>query len=205
MYGWIDPFYERAEPAVEPGQIWCAQPIALPPRHTLKLGKVDPKDDSKLSFTIAERSDDGAGHPPIHSLGLRSDELLVVAKARRNRLVIVLGMSTGPGLGSAGVTVVPLYEAAEHDADARRRVSRYEYANAFYLPAFGRPQLAESIARLDHAQPVGSGQLADPAGLRLSADALDALVEWFVACTTSRLPADSLIVEYRREMLAGGA
>lgn len=37
----------------------------------------------------------------------------------------------------------------------------------------------------------------------LSSDALDALVEWFVAFTTNRQLDDSLILEYRREMLSG--
>jgi len=249
VHGWIDPFYERARPAVEPGQIWCAQPIALPPRHALKLGKVDPKDDTKLRFRLGDRAEDSFGHPPIHSLGLRSDEALVVAKARRDRLVIVLGGMAGParaevgegggsasgadaaGVAGAGgdaaggeaaggdaagqalpeldgtpdrrtVTVVPLYDAAGHDAETRRRVARYEFVNAFYLPVHERPPLRESFARLDHAQPVVRDGLTAPSGLRLSADALDALVEWFVACTTGRMPEDSLIVEYRREMLA---
>jgi hypothetical protein len=35
VYGWIDPFYEPAAAAIEPGHIWCDQPLELPPRHAL--------------------------------------------------------------------------------------------------------------------------------------------------------------------------
>lgn len=218
MYGWIEPFFEQAEPALEPGQIWLGQPIGLPPRHGLKLEKIDPKDDRKLAFKVSGRSDDTFDHPPVHSLGLRSDEAVVVAKAKRDRPVVVLGGTTATRLGpdtagdagiveadparNAGtVMVVPVHAANGYDEQTRRRVSRYEFANAFYLPAWERPRFAEGFARLDHTQPVRQADLAEPLGLKLSADALDALVEWFVAFATGRLPADSLILEYRREQL----
>ncbi|MEY2515241.1 MAG: hypothetical protein QOJ89_2599 [bacterium] len=245
MHGWIEPFYERAEPAIEPGHIWSGQPIALPPRHGLKIGRIDPKDDGTLIFEVTGRGDELFGHPPIHSLGMTSDEALVLARATRGRPVIVLsvtaaaqelgtggsprdagalvaGAESGAGAESragadsgaaadagtavahAGTAVVvPLHAAARYDEDVRRRVSRYEFANAFYLPASERPRFGESVARLDHVQPVRSADLTEHRGVKLSADALDALVEWFVAYTTNRIPADSLILEYRREQLAG--
>jgi hypothetical protein len=46
--------------------------------------------------------------------------------------------------------------------------------------------------------------LAEPLGLKLSADALNALVEWFVAVATDRQPDDSLILEYRSQQLGAG-
>jgi hypothetical protein len=214
VHGWIEPFFERAEAAIEPGHIWSGQPIALPPRHGLKIGRVDPKDDAKLSFEVTGRGDDLFNHPPIHSLGMTSDEALVLARATRGRPVIVLSATVAaseledpgaPAVGDAGsAVVVPLHAAARYDEDIRRRVSRYEFANAFYLPASTRPRFDESIARLDHAQPVRRADLGEHRGLKLSDDALDALLEWFVAYTTNRIPSDSLILEYRREQLAGG-
>jgi hypothetical protein len=219
LYGWIEPFFEKAEPAIEPGQIWLGQPIGLPPRHGLKLEKIDPKDDRKLAFKVTGRTDDTFDHPPVHGLGLRSDEAVVVAKARRDRPVVVLGGTTAPRLepdadgdaetvqaGAARdpgtVMVVPVHAASGYDEQTRRRVSRYEFANAFYLPAWERPRFAEGFARLDRTQPVRRAELAEPLGLKLSADALDALVEWFVAFATDRRPPhDSLILEYRREQL----
>jgi hypothetical protein len=225
LYGWIEPFFEQSEPALEPGQIWLGQPIGLPPRRGLKLEKIDPKDDRKLAFKVTGRTGETFDHPPVHSLGLRSDEAVVVAKAKRDRPVVVLGGTTatrlggttatrlGGAAGDAGtveadaardagtVMVVPVDAANGYDEQTRRRVSRYEFANAFYLPAWERPRFAEGFARLDHTQPVRLADLAEPLGLKLSADALDALVEWFVAFATDRRPDDSLILEYRREQL----
>jgi hypothetical protein len=211
VHGWIEPFFERAAPAIEPGQIWSARPIALPPRHGLKIERVDPRDDGKLDFKVTGRGDDTFDHPPIHSLRLGSGEAAVLAKATRDRAVVVLGTSAatlsteGPRDDAGIATVVPLYPADRLDEATRRAVSRYEFANAFYLPACERPRLEECVARLDQVQPVRHADLGEHRGLRLSADALDALVEWFVACTTNRLPDDSLILAYRREQLAGGA
>jgi len=210
VHGWIEPFFERAEAAIEPGQIWCAQPVDLPVTHGLKIGKVDPKDDGKLGFEVVDHGDDAFGHAPIHSLGLRSDEAIMLARATRIRPAIVLGTTTTSQLlGSdrdgdgAAVIVVPLHTAERYDEPTRRRVANYGFANAFYLPASRRPRMQESIARLDHVQPVHRADLTEHRGLRLSGDALDALVEWFVAYTTNRLLEGSLILEYRRQQLAG--
>lgn len=209
MYGWIEPFYESAEPAIEPGHIWCDQPIYLPPRHGLKIERVDPHDDRKLELTVCGRTADTFNHPPIHSLKLESSEAAVVAKAKRNRPVIVLGGTTATELRSSStrhadtVMVVPVYGADQYDEHARRRVSYYEFTNAFYLPACDRPRFDEGFARLDHAQPVRQALLVEHRGLKLSSDAVDALVEWFVAFSTNRQLDDSLILEYRKEKLGG--
>ena len=215
MHGWIEPFLERAEAAIEPGHIWSALPIALPPRHALKIGRVDPKDDAKLDFKVTARGDGAFGHPPIHSLQLASDEAILLARATRNTPVVVLGGTAAatPSAGELGddgprdgrhAMVVPLHAADRYDEQTRRGAARYEFANAFYVPACGRPRFAESIARLDHVQPLPQAELTEHRGIRLSDDALDALVEWFVAFTTNRLPGDSLIAAYRREQLAAG-
>jgi hypothetical protein len=45
--------------------------------------------------------------------------------------------------------------------------------------------------------------LRQASGDKLSSDALDALVEWYVAFATNRAPADSIILAYRHEMLSG--
>jgi hypothetical protein len=211
VHGWIEPFFERAQPALAPGHVWSGEPIALPPSHGLKIGKIDPKDDSKLGFEVVGRGDDSFAHPPIHSLGLSSEEALVLARATRGRAVVVLGGTTtsqllgGDGESDASpVVVVPLHQAERYDETTRRRVANYEFANAFYLPVSERPRFEESVARLDHVQPVPRADLTAHRGVKLSADALDALVEWFVAYTTNRLLDGSLILEYRRQQLAGG-
>lgn len=209
MYGWIEPFYVTDDRAMEPGHIWCDQPIYLPPRHGLKIDRVDPQDDTTLDLTVCGRTADIFEHPPIHSLKLESSEAAVVAKTKRNRPVIVLGGTTATELRPAStrhaetVMVVPVYGADQYDERTRRRISYYEFTNAFYLPACERTSFDEGFARLDHAQPVLQTHLVDHRGLKLSSDALDALVEWFVAFSTNRLPDDSVILDYRREMLEG--
>jgi hypothetical protein len=74
VFGWIDPFYEAVEPALEPGHIWCDEPIYLPPRHGLKVERVNPKDDRELELTVCGRTADIFDHPPVHSLKLESSE-----------------------------------------------------------------------------------------------------------------------------------
>ncbi len=209
MYGLIDPFYEAAEPAKEPGHIWCDEPVYLPPRHGVKIGRVNPANDTTLDLTICGRTADIFDHPPIKSLGLKSSEAAVVAKTKRDRPVIVLGGSASeitPGSTQHAGTlmVVPVYGSDQYDERTRRRLMYYEFTNGFYLPAFVKPPFDEGFARLDHVQPVFTDRLVKHRGLKLVPEALDALIEWLIYSTTNRLPASSLILEYRREMIAGG-
>jgi hypothetical protein len=209
VHGWIEPFYEAASPAIEPGHIWCDQPIYLPPRHGLKIERVDPQDDSTLDLTVCGRTADTFNHPPIHSLKLQSSEAAVVAKAKKDRPVVVLGGTSATDLRPTSsnvadvVMVVPVYGADQYDEHTRKRVSHYEFTNVFYLPAHQAPTFDEGFARLDHVQPVAQSHLTRHRGLKLTSDALDALVEWFMAFATTRIPDDSVILDYRREMLAG--
>lgn len=156
------------------------------------------------------RTADTFDHPPVHSLKLGAGEAAVVAKSKKDRPVIVLGGKSATDLRPESskvadvVMAVPIYGADQYDESLRRRVSYYEFNNAFYLPANGRPAFDEGFARLDHVQPIAQSHLTRHRGLKLTSDALDALVEWFVAYATDRIPDDSVILEYRREMLAGG-
>lgn len=206
MYGLIDPFYETAEPAREPGHIWCDEPICLPPRHGLKIDRVSPQNDTALKLTICGRTADIFGHPPIKSLALESSEAAVVAKTKRDRPVIVLGGSAteikpGSTQYAGTLMVVPVYGADQHDENTQRRLMAYEFTNGFYLPAAASPRFDEGFARLDHVQPVFADRLAKHRGLKLVPEALDALVEWLIYSTTNGLPKESLIMEYRAEML----
>lgn len=210
MHGWIDPFYESAAATVAPGHVWCDQPIYLPPRHGLKIERVDPRDDTNLDLTVCGRTADIFDHPPIHSMRLESSEAAVIAKTKRDRPVIVLGGTTATELlpppkrstHAATVWIVPVYGADQFDSHTRRRIAYYEFTNAFYLPASKALGFDEGFARLDHAQPVSRDHLTRHRGFKLASDALDALIEWFVAFTTNRQIEDSLILEYRREMLS---
>jgi hypothetical protein len=210
VFGVIDPFYEAAESTVEPGHIWCDQPIYLPPTHGLKIERVNPTDDRDLDLTVCGRTADIFAHPPVHSLRLEASEAAVVAKAKRDRPVVILGgtaaMHITPRVTThAGTAMaVPVYGADQYDEHIRRRMAYYEFTNVFYLPACEPLRFEEGFARLDHAQPVLVNHLSRHRGLKLSEDALAALVEWFMAYTTDRIPEDSLILAYRREVIGGG-
>ncbi|MDW5594641.1 hypothetical protein VSS74_09855 [Conexibacter stalactiti] len=207
MHGWID-YYEPAQATVTGGQIWFGEPIALPAVHGLRIDRVSPRDDTRASVTFADRAAAAAGdHPPIKVLGLRSDESAAVVTARRRPLV-VLGGAGATELTPAGpraadtVLVVPVESVADHPRELRLRIAAYEFPNAFYLPAAPQHRFAEGFARLDQAQPLPRAALTGHRGFALTADALDALVEWFVAYSTGRRFEDSLIADYRRERLA---
>ena len=178
MHGWIEPFYEVADPAKEPGHIWSDQPIYMPPRHGLKIAKVNPNDDSDLDFSVCGRTADTFDHPPVHSLHLAASEAMVLGKAKRTRPVIILGGLAATELKPTETKyantafVVPVYGADQFSAHDRRRMSYYEFTNAFYLPEWKHPRLEEGFARLDHAQVVSQDHLAGHRGLKLSADAL---------------------------------
>lgn len=210
MFGYIEPFYEQAEDEVEQGHIWCDQPIYLPPRHGLKIARVNPQDDRDLSFEVGGRTADTFNHTPVKSLGLASSEAAVLAKTKKDRPVIVLGGTSATDLKPSKtrvadvVMVLPVYGFDQFDEHDRKRASYYEFSNVFYLPAHDQPVFDEGFARLDQVQPVARSQLGRHRGLKLSEDALDALLEWFIRYTTGRGPDDSMILDYRREMLAAG-
>jgi hypothetical protein len=211
VFGYIEPFYEAAEAAIEPGHIWTDHPVYMPPRHGLKLDRVSPTDDTTLELSVCGRTADIYGHPPVKSMNLASGEAAVVAKTKRNRPVIVLGGTTATEVRPAGTThagtvmVVPVYGADQYDTHTRRRMAYYEFTNVFYLPEHDRPKFDEGYARLDHAQPIDQRHLGSHRGLKLAPEAVDVLVEWFVAFTTNRLFDDSQIPDYRRDMLGDGS
>jgi hypothetical protein len=162
MDGLIDPFYESCEPALEPGHIWCDQPIYLPARHGLKITRVDPLDDSKLDYNVCGRTEEIFDHPPVASLKMESTEGAVVAKTKRDRPVIVIGGTHASELlGREDRTthaeiamVVPVYKSEQYSEAMRRRMQIYDIANVFYLPAASSLAFKEGFARLDHLQAV---------------------------------------------------
>lgn len=213
MHGLIDHFYEKSSPGIEPGQVWCDQPLYLPPRHGLKVTRVDPKDDRNLEYSVCGRTAEIFDHAPVHSLSMESTEGAVVAKTKRNRPVIVLGGGgasdfsprTGQARHAEILMVVPIYGADQYDEHMRKRISIYDFTNAFYLPADRSLGFDEGFARLDHVQPVSEKHLSQHRGFRLAPEALDALHEWLMTFLTNTMPADSMIGEYRRMVIDDGA
>lgn len=209
VFGVIEQFYEAAEKSVLAGHVWCDQPLYLPPRHGAKITRLDPRDDRRLGIKVCGRTADTFEHAPIKSLGLASSEAVVLAKTKKDRPVVILGglsavdLSAGRDRAQHNETawVVPVYGADQFDEGMRRRIAGYEFTNLFYLPADKGLKFEEGFARLDHAQSVSVKNLSKHRGLRLSPEALEALIEWYMHYSTGRLPAGSLIDDYRRETL----
>lgn len=84
----------------------------------------------------------------------------------------------------------------------RRRVRAYEYPSLFYLPESKKPPFQEGLVRFDHIQAIRRSDLRRRRPVRLTEEAIAAMEEWLFRYLTGRLPADSLIAEYRKEALA---
>lgn len=170
---------------------------------------MNPKDDRDLELEVSGRTADIFNHPPVHSLKLAHGEAALVAKTKGRRPVIILGGSGATEIKPTStqhadiVMAIPVYGADQYDEHDRRRMAYYEFTNVFYMPAHAAPRFDEGFARLDHVQPVFTSRLVEHRGLKLAPDALDVLVEWFMAFTTNRQLDNSMILDYQREMLAG--
>jgi hypothetical protein len=205
MYGLVDPFYEGCAAAIEPGHIWCDQPVYLPARHGLKIARVNPSDDSNLDYTVCGPTAEIFNHPPVQSLRMESSEGAVIAKTKRDRPVIVIGgthaaeFSRTKGRASHAeiAMVVPIYGSDQYDEHVRRRMQIYDFTNVFYLPAHSALGFDEGFARLDHIQPIAQSHLSKHRGLKLAGEAFDALTEWLTAFLTGLKQTDSIIDEYR--------
>jgi hypothetical protein len=207
MHGYIEPFYEAADPGYEPGHVWNDQPIYLPARHGLKITRVNPEDDRELNYEIRGRTDDLFDHPPVFSMQLESTEAPVVAVAKKDRPVIILGGVAASEIAQHRdqpthleiVWAVPIYGAENYPEAIRNRIRIYDFRNFFYLPEDAALGFKEGFARLDHAQPVKRSMLRTHRGLRLTSDARDALREWYVYFTTDWIDRESMILDYRRD------
>jgi hypothetical protein len=91
-----------------------------------------------------------------------------------------------------------IYGSDQYDEHMRKRISIYDFTNAFYLPADPLFSFDEGFARLDHVQPVSEQHLTGHRGFKLAPEALDALQEWLMTFLTNTKPADSMIEDYRR-------
>lgn len=209
MYGFIEPFYEKCGRAIARGHIFNDQPVYLPATHGLKITRVDPQDDTQLEYEVCGRTDEIFNHPPVSSLGMESTEGAVIHKTKKDRPVVVLGGMHASELYAredrtkhASIALVaPVYKAAQYTETMRCRIRNYELANVFYLPADGSLGFEEGFVRLDHIQSVDQDRLSKHRGIKLVDDALDALTEWLTTLLTAQESEDSLIREYRKEML----
>lgn len=146
-------------------------------------------------------------------MAMQSTEAPVIAVAKKDRPVIVLGGLTASEIAQNRenptaheiVWAIPIYGAEHYPERIRRRIQIYDFRNFFFLPGDADLGFKEGFARLDHAQAIKVSMLKTHRGLRLTSDALDALREWFIYFTTDWIDRESLIFDYRREQTAVGS
>lgn len=95
----------------------------------------------------------------------------------------------------------PHYGGDQFSEETRRRVRAYEYPSLFYLPESKKPLFQEGLVRFDHIQAIRRSDLRRRRPARLTEDAIAAMEEWLFRYLTGRLPADSLVADYRKEAL----
>jgi hypothetical protein len=142
--------------------------------------------------------------PAVEELGLAQREALIVRKAKCRRVVL---LSCPPanwqssGTRSENVYLVaPIYSFRAQDGDDHRsRVKAYAYNTLFWLPGDDNFGMREGCVRLDRVQPVNAA-LLESKPIKLIHPASDALIAWYGAYLTNRIP--QRIGEYRTAALA---
>jgi hypothetical protein len=143
----------------------------------------------------------GASAVPEFELAAR--EALVVRQAKCRRVILLssppANWQSGPSRSENVYLAAPIYSFKSHDgADHRSRVKAYAYNTLFWLPGDENCGMLEGCVRLDRVQPVHSS-LMEAKPIKLIPDALDALIAWYGAYLTNRVP--QRIREYRTEAL----
>lgn len=214
MHGLIDPFFEAVPTGgpddIKRGQIYEDQPIYMPAKYGLRITRVNPMNDRDLDFSIVGRTEDIFSHAPlVGPPALADGEAFIVGQAKLRRPVIVLAgegveLFAGPNVARPLDTFLcaPVYGGVQYSEEMRKRVRAYEYPNCFYLPESRVPLFKEGMVRFDHLQAIRRDHLRNRARAQLTPDALAAMEEWLFRYLSGRLPAESLIADYRAEELA---
>lgn len=212
MYGLIPQFYDDPRPGapddIRRGDVYLDQPVYLPAKWGLRLTNIDPRERDP-DFELTGRTEDIFNHSPIKKLNLDSREALIVHKAKWQRPVIVLSEASavepiagkGTALPSDSFLCVPVFGGDQFPKGLRARIAAYEFPNLFYLPSSTKPPFDEGFIRLDYVQAIRRNDLRSRR-CALTEDARNALDDWLVHYLTGRLPAESLVGDYRSEELA---
>jgi hypothetical protein len=216
---WICETFYQELPVAErlsfrPGQLYSGLVVYPSDRpEVLTVDRYDPK-EQKVSFSLTAFSAKIEPHYPVASLGLASDEFLVVQQGKR-RPVIILGAVAAEWI--VGKTPQKLYLCAPifsfkdlHSQDFVLRVQAFCYPNLFYLPAASPGLAYESVVRLELTQPILKGALQPVVShsarmpLALSEDAhlyfLNHL-SLFLLGSPYAQHLDDLVAQYRQELL----
>ena len=134
---------------------------------------------------------------------MESTEAPVVAKAKRDRPVVILATNKvfepKPGSNELSTHLIcaPMYSIPEQSSESfRTRLAGYAFPNLFYLPEDKSVGISEGFLRLDHMQPIKAERMNGHRGCRLSEDALSTLHEWLLHFFTGELEEGSVLRDY---------
>lgn len=205
----ISRYYESAttqeQNGYERGQIYWAPSLFI--EHELKAfyPRGQPPWGTEPTLWEIRREDDSTfEHPPLRRPELRADEAFVVLKAKRRPVII---MSSHPEVWTyrSGqrreevFLVIPMFSFEEDPVEFKLRMKALSYRELFYLAEDAVLGMEEGFARFDRSHVVAKKWLRRR-GVRLSADALDVMTEWFNFFLTGK--ASDFIIEYRNDLQA---
>ena len=161
-------FYDLLGPreswAMRPGQLYSAHVVYAQHWPTVvQVVNYDPLDERNSVFRIKPYSEGDERHYPIHSVGLREDEMWYVYTGKK-RLVVVLGYVESEWLSKDRPQKVlmcaPVFGfQSRHTQEMVIRTQAFDYPNLFYLPPEPRGCYEESAVRFEMIQPIMKGYL----------------------------------------------
>jgi hypothetical protein len=190
---------QRQRALFSPGQMFWAPIIyrddAL---QLLRLEHYDPQDERKSRFRLTPQSEtiDAFNHFPVKDLGLRSDEEMVVFRAKhRSAALFSVAMTQPDDQPEKGRSflLVPHYSFHPDDpADLKESIRLFQYSALFHAPAHADLRIPDGFFRFDRISVVPRQALIEPMGHRLSNDAFNFMTAWFDTFRTGVLADDVL-------------
>jgi hypothetical protein len=209
-------FYESIDKQLfQPGQLcWLPVPHIDPIPRILAVERSSPEEHEELKFRLREANQKGDFKAPDRTLPLkhvplRSNEELLVQKAKRRRGVIlargmdiyeditpILRQKAKKHLQEDALFLIPLYGIQQEEYGAGfppemvARIKCLLYRQFFYFPSHG--VLREAVARFDRIQVVVSRDPAaiDPIDFCLSGMSFAVFLAMFIYCMTGQEDED---------------
>ncbi len=189
------------------GQLCWAPGYYLAPNiTTVELTSYDPRDERRNRYAILPNPPEDLlfNHTPVHEIGLKYNEELLVIKAKMRLFVIasqkpILWPAGAGRLSERGFVCLPLYSFHSTDPpDIRARVEALEYPWWIYLPENKNLRTKEGFIRLDRVQVIEE-RLIKPITIALTGDALFFISEWLRYYLTEEI--EPIFLEDRKESL----
>jgi len=121
----------------------------------LKIKESDPRDESKTVFVIKPYSTGDENHYPLHSFGLKNEELLYVLNGKKRLVVTLAEVESSWYANEKLCLVAPVFSFKERQSDEFiYKTQAFAYPDLFYLPDSSIGCIEESVIRLQMLQPV---------------------------------------------------